>query len=102
MTVLISAIHEWYCPACGATDQTKEVKPHTRFHVCPKLRFLTAPMLPRGTSAKVELNEREDYIGRELVQLDPEQGRPVMNMVTTRDEGTDCMVYAPTATARTS
>jgi hypothetical protein len=57
-------------------------------------------MLPAGTRAKVELREREDYVGNELVQLDPERQRPVMSIVTTRDNGQDVAVFAPTATAR--
>lgn len=97
--ILELPIRDWYCPACGQTDQTREAQPHTRFHTCPKLRFLSAPMLPVGTAAKIELHEREDYIGTEMVQFDPEQGRPIMNMETIRDEGTDLMVYAPTAHA---
>jgi len=55
-------------------------------------------MLPFGVKGKVEVHEREDYIGKEMVQRD-ENGRPVMNIVTTRDEGQDCMVFAPTAHA---
>ncbi len=103
---LIERVVDWYCPNCGATDQVKgptASMPHTRFHTCPKLRFLTAPMLPAGTKAKVTLHEREDYVHLnghdELVQLDPERGRPVMKVVTERDEGTDCVVFAPTAYA---
>jgi hypothetical protein len=90
-------IRNWYCPNCGLRDQTREARPHTRFHTCSGLRGLTAPMLPEGTAAKVEAREREDYVGRELVQTD-EGGRPVMSVVTTRDEGTDAIVFAPTAT----
>jgi len=52
-------------------------------------------MVPAGTKAKVEANEREDYIGDEQVQL--HQGRPVMNLVVTRDDGQDCVIFAPTA-----
>jgi hypothetical protein len=55
-------------------------------------------MLPAGTKAKVELREREDYVGREKVALDPERGRPVQSVVTTRDDGQDTAVFAPTAT----
>lgn len=97
--ILAAPLREWYCPNCGLRDQTREARPHTRYHTCPKLRGLTAPMLPAGTRAKVELREREDYVGREHVQLDPERGRPVMSIVTTRDNGQDCMVFAPLATA---
>jgi hypothetical protein len=55
-------------------------------------------MVPAGTSCKVEAVERGDYVGRETVQTDGE-GRPVQSVVTTRDDGQDCTVYAPTATA---
>ena len=78
---------------------THEPRPHSRFHICPALRGLTAPMVPQGTNAKVELREREDYVNGENVQLDPEKGRPVMSVVTTRDDGQDVAVFAPTATA---
>lgn len=57
-------------------------------------------MVPDGVRCKVAAREREDYIGRELVQTDGD-GRPVMSVVTTRDEGEDCVVYAPCATAFT-
>ena len=99
MTVPILAlpVHDWYCPNCGLTQQTREARPHTRYHTCPKLRFLSAPMLPAGTKAKVEVHEREDYIGKGLPRLDA-NGRPLMNLETTRDDGTDLMVFAPAAT----
>jgi len=94
---LLSTVRHWQCPACGLTDMTREARPHTRFHNCPKLRGLTAPMVPAGTAAKVEIRERDDYIGNEIVQLDPEKGRPVMSIVTTRDDGQDATVFAPLA-----
>jgi len=112
MTVLLSRVQRWHCPNCKAEDVTTEPKPHTRFHVCPKLRGLTAPMLPAGVTAKVEVREREDYVGRQpmnitgrdgrpraTMQLD-DAGRPVMSVVTTRDEGQDAVVFATTATGR--
>lgn len=97
MTLMLATIRRWSCPNCHKEDVTTDPRPHTRFHVCPKLRGLTAPMLPVGTSAKVELREREDYVGKEQVQLDPERQRPVMSVVTTRDEGQDVIAFAPTA-----
>jgi len=97
---LLAVVHDWYCPNCGLTDQTREALPHSRYHTCPKLRFLSAPMLPVGTKAKVELNERADYVNGDNVQLDPELGRPVMSIVTTRDNGTDALVFAPCATVK--
>jgi hypothetical protein len=98
--ILEVPVTEWYCPNCGLTDQTKQAGPHTRFHTCPRLRGLSAPMLPRGMDAKVTAHDREDYVGREDVQTDA-NGRPIMSIVTTRDDGSnDVVVFAPTAHAR--
>lgn len=93
---LLSPERRWECPNCTATHITRETQPHTPFHTCRGLRGLTAPFVPAGTKAKVEAMERGDYVGHELVQTDGE-GRPVMAVVTTRDEGQDCAVLAPTA-----
>lgn len=64
------------------------------------MKGLTAPMVPAGIKAKVEAVERPDYVGKELVQTDGE-GKPIMSLVTTRDDGQDVTVFAPTATAET-
>ena len=96
---LLSPEHRWECPNCTFTDVTREALPHSRMHACRGLKGLTAPMVPAGTRAKVEAQVREDYVGSELVQTDGD-GRPVMSVVTTRDDGQDCSVFAPTATAR--
>lgn len=89
----------WECPNCDTTDVTRQPGPHSRFHACRGLRGLTAPMVPAGTKAKVTAYEREDYIGGDMVQTDGE-GRPIMSIVTERDEGQDVTVLAPCATAR--
>lgn len=96
---VLTPVRRWYCPNCGKTDTTVEARPHTRYHTCPKLRYLSAPMLPEGTSGKVVLNEWGDHVGRELVQTDPERGRPISSIVTVRDNGQDCIAFAPTARA---
>lgn len=88
----------WACPNCTDTSVTRESRPHTRFHPCRGLKGLTAPMVPAGTRCKVEAVERGDWVGKELVQTDGE-GRPVMAVVTTRDDGQDCAVLAPCAVA---
>jgi hypothetical protein len=51
-----------------------------------------------GVRAEHRTVEREDWVGGELVQTD-EDGRPVMAVVTVRDDGQDCTIFAPTATA---
>ena len=98
MTVMLQTVRRWYCPNCGKEDVTTEPRPHTRMHICPKMAFLTAPLLPAGTKAKVTRHEREDYVGDEKVRLDAD-GRPVMSITTEREEGQDVVVFAPTATA---
>ena len=92
---------DWYCPRCQARAQLPlPRRGQTHMHTCPGLRMLSAPLYPVGVAAKVELREPEDYIGREIVQRDPELNRPVQSVVTTRDDGTDTLVYAPMATAQ--
>jgi len=97
---VIAVVREWYCPNCGKTDQTRNAQPHTRFHICPKLKGMSAPMLENGTDAKVYLREREDYEGEDVgrTQLTPEGKRPVMSLITERADGSnDAIIYAPTA-----
>jgi hypothetical protein len=98
MIPILGATHHWECPNCTFTDVTTDPVPHTRYHSCRGLRGLSAPMVPAGTRAKVEAREREDYVGSEVVATDGD-GRPVMSIVTTRDEGQDCTVLAPMATS---
>ncbi|MGR6922559.1 hypothetical protein ACU635_50610 [[Actinomadura] parvosata] len=59
---------------------------------------LMVPLTPEGVRCDVRAVEREDYVGRELVQLDG-NGRPIMAVITEREDGQDCTVYAPTAVA---
>lgn len=100
MTPIVQPIHHWYCPNCRLEDVTHEPRPHTRFHICKGLYGLTAPMIPTGTKARVFAVEREDYVGKEHVQLDG-RGRPVMSVVTVREDGQDCIAFAPTAVVET-
>lgn len=98
--VFLTRVNKWECPNCNATDVTHETTPHSRFHNCRGLKGLSAPMVPAGTKTKVVAVEREDYVGKEQVQLDGE-GRPIMSIVTERPDGSnDCAVLAPVAAAR--
>ena len=87
------------CPQCGKTARVRNmVQKSARMHQCPKLRGLLAPMLREGVQAEVVLHERDDYVGKADVQLDPERQRPVMSMETRYADGhTDLTVYAPRA-----
>jgi hypothetical protein len=92
--ILQPPVMKWFCPNCTRYAVTRGQA--NRFHDCAALAGLSVPMVPVGTRAKIEVREREDYIGTEDVQYDG-NGRPVMSVVTTRDDGQDCTVYAPTA-----
>lgn len=87
---------------CGATAITREAGQHTRFHTCRGRRGtagMWAPMQLAGVHCDVRAVEREDYIGGEHVQRNAD-GRPVMSIITIRDDGQDCAAYAPCANAR--
>lgn len=90
---------EWVCPNCSMTDVTNDPRPHSRMHSCSGLAGMIAPFVEAGLSCKVEAVEREDWIGQEHVQVNLD-GRPIMAVETTRDDGTDRVVFAPTAIAR--
>lgn len=97
MTVLLEPpVTRWECPNCDTRSATREVDPHSRFHACPGLAGITAPLVPEGTRCKVTAHERGDYIGAEDVRYD-NTGRPVMTVETVRDNGNDLIVFAPTA-----
>ena len=84
----------WSCPRCTSAGVTVDGK--TPMHPCRGLAGLMVPLVPEGTRCKIEAVERGDWIGTEMVQTD-RNGRPFMAVVTTRDDGQDCTVYAPTA-----
>lgn len=87
-----AAVTDWWCPQCDSAARTYDSR--LPMHPCHGLGGLMTPLIPvtsKGESRKVE---REDYVGRQSVQLDTDN-RPVMSVVTTRDDGEDCTIYAP-------
>ena len=99
MTVqLLDAWQDWRCPACGAEERTRPLPPNgTRFHPCPKLHGLTAPLVRAGTDCKLVASQREDYLGDE-VQRTGDDGKPYMNVRTVHADGReDCAVFSPVA-----
>jgi hypothetical protein len=96
---LLSPETRWECPNCPAQHVTRVAAPSLPFHECPGLRGMLAPYVEAGTRCKVEAVAREDYAGPEQgLRLDGE-GRPIMSVVTTRDDGQDCAVFPGAATA---
>ena len=98
MTYLLNGRQAWECPNCPAEHVTALAEPHAPFHNCPGLSGLLAPYVRAGTRAKVEAVERGDYVAGEK-GLRYAGGRPVMSVVTTRDDGQDCTVFPGSATA---
>lgn len=96
--VIFEAEQHWSCPNCPATAVTAG-QPN-RFHACPGLRGMLAPMVLDGTRCKIVAEERQDYVGREHVRYDGD-GRAIMAVRTVRDDGEDLAVFAPVAVART-
>lgn len=89
--MIVMPVRQWACPNCKLTEITHEARPHTRFHACPGLNGLTAPMIPAGEKVKVTAVERGDYIGSERA------GR-YMAVNTERPDGSnDVAVFAPLA-----
>jgi hypothetical protein len=88
--------HRWACPQCGIEHVSHDARPHTPLHRCRALAGLSAPMVPAGVRAELRPVLRDDYVGGELVQVDGD-GRPVMAVVTVRDDGQDVHILAPTA-----
>lgn len=91
----------WYCPNCPAEAATAPKSTKFPVHRCPGLMGLMAPLIVRGTKAKVQANEREDYLRDEHAQGIWVDGkfRPIMSVTTVRDDGQDCRVLAPLAVA---
>lgn len=87
----------WTCAARHCTSEAVTYDGKTPMHTCGQTRGLLVPLVPAGTNAAYTVIEREDYVGSEAVQTD-RTGRPVMAVRTSRDEGQDTTVYAPTAT----
>lgn len=98
MAVVVGAVRHWACPNCKATAVTREARPHTRFHACPGLKGITAPLVEAGVRVRVTAQEREDYVGNAIPHTN-QDGRPIMAVRTDYPDGhNDLAVLAPTAT----
>lgn len=91
--------HCWTCPECHRDHVTTLTEPHTPLHQCAGLHGAWAPFVPTGVHARLETVDRGDYVGKDLVTCDG-NGRPVMAVKTRRNDGEDCTIFAPCATAR--
>ena len=96
---LLDAWQDWECPNCHATDRTRPLPPEaSRFHTCPALHSLTAPLVRVGTDCKVTAVERGDYL-RDEEQRTGDDGRPYMAVVTERADGSNDAAVFPAVAA---
>lgn len=93
--VLLDKPEDWGCPNCGLTERLPSPLPETatRFHNCPGLHDLAAPLIRGGIKCKVEAIEREDYLGGDIQAMGSD-GKVYMAVETTREDGTDRAVNA--------
>ena len=95
-TPLVTLVTRWCCPNCNCTDVTRGLY-QNRFHTCPGLHGLTAPLIREGTSCEVTAAERGDYLNGETATCG-DDGRPYMNVTTRYGDGrNDLAVFAPVA-----
>ena len=94
MTPLLDAWQDWECPHCALTEPTRPLPPEaSRFHPCPGLHGLTAPLVRAGTDCQVVAVERGDYLAGER-QRTGDDGRPYMAVETRHADGhTDLAVF---------
>jgi hypothetical protein len=93
---------EWHCPnGCHCRETLPALPPGaTRYHNCPNLHQLSAPLVRAGADCKVEAIEREDYIG-DQVQARGDDGKVYMAITTRYADGrNDLAVNAGLATAK--
>jgi hypothetical protein len=95
---LLQGAKFWECPNCDTTDCTS-VLTGNRFHTCPGLHNLVAPLVVAGTDCKIVALPREDYLAGE-VQRRGSDGRPYGGVRTERADGSnDLAMFAPLAQA---
>jgi hypothetical protein len=96
---LLEAFTSWCCPNCPAQETTRALPPNaSRYHQCPGLHMLTAPLVRAGTRCKVTAEERQDYLGDDL-QATGDDGIAYMAVRTTYADHDDLLVNAGLARA---
>ena len=97
--VLLESFTRWGCPNCVCEVMTVASVPN-RFHTCPGLHGLVAPLIREGTDCKVVAVPRGDYLNGDT-QRSGDDGQAYMAVETVHADGhTDRAVYAPPAIAR--
>jgi hypothetical protein len=87
---------EWFCPnGCYCTETLPAMPANsTRYHNCPKLHQLSAPLVRVGTDCTVEAIEREDYLNGDQ-QATGDDGKAYMSVVTNYADGRNDLLAHP-------
>lgn len=94
--LLLDTQENWQCSACGQQHVTKGAKAtQVPLHQCRTHAGAWVPFVRDGVTAHVRVHEREDYIGTETPTTDA-NGRIIRSVVTERDDGEDCHIFATT------
>lgn len=99
---LLRAWQDYHCPNCGLLEQVAPPLPPNaqRWHTCPRLHMLKAPLVLAGMDCKVVAMERQDYLNGEQ-QRTGDDGKPYSAVLTVRGDGSnDAAVFAGVAVAR--
>jgi len=97
--IVIDVDRLWQCNSCGRQHITKASRDgvQTPLHQCVGLAGTWVPFVPAHSDAIIRVEERQDYIGNDMVFHDA-NGRPIMSVYTMREDGEDCHILAPTTT----
>lgn len=95
-TLLRVPFDEWYCPnGCYCTETTPAMPANaSRYHNCPNLHQLSAPLVRVGTDCAVEAVEREDYLNGDQ-QATGDDGKAYMAVVTKYSDGRQALLAHP-------
>ena len=98
---LLTVTESWCCPNCAASETTRGLPANAaRFHNCPGLHMLSAPLVRAGVRCQVTAEERQDYLNGDR-QATGDDGKAYMAVRTTRGDGEDLLVNAGLARGRT-
>jgi hypothetical protein len=95
---LLTGSAEWCCPNCPTRDTTPLLFPN-RYHPCPGLHGLVAPLVRVGADVKITALPREDYLNGEIQRMGTD-GRAYGGVRVDRPDGSnDLIMFAPLAQA---
>ena len=94
--IVIRMDTNWQCNSCGMQHvEPARAEVITPMHACGGMAGAWVPFVPANSTARLRVEERQDYIGKDTPFVDA-KGRPIMSVYTMREDGEDCHILAPT------